>query len=123
MSARLKDKLLALPPQVVCEGFELLYLNQSEGRDVIEVPVTECKAPGFDDFVSLMKFMKKNYSFTELDDFFIEGGQVLFRRGGRRIEISLEPSDEVPEIQVKIEKTKEKDDSQGAESRFSRLEL
>ncbi len=113
-----KSDLEKLSPQVLQEGFALLY-NEFKNNNSEQTPQPiKAAEPEIPNFVSLIQHMKSRYTFPELNDLTVEGGRVFFRRGGRKIELSRE------EEEVKATPPPEKNNDTTAETgRFSQLEL
>ena len=113
-----KSDLEKLSPEVLQEGFALLYREFKDNNTNTAPQVIKSTEPEIPNFVSLIQHMKSKYTFPELNDLTVEGGRVFFRRGGRKIELSRE------EEEVKNTPPPQRDNDTTAETgRFSQLEL
>ncbi len=82
-----------LSREVLTDGFCMLYEEYNKkGSNSSASPQASVSAadPEIPNFTSLMLYLKDKYDFAEFRDFVVEGGRVVWKRGGRRIEISHE---------------------------------
>jgi hypothetical protein len=118
----LTAELEKLSPEVLREGFNLLYREyKNKGNAQAESQVSyRPSEPEIPNFVSLIQYIKSKYNFEELRDLSVEGGRVFFRRGGRKIELSRE-QEEV--LTPPPGPSSEQEESTAETGRFSQLEL
>lgn len=83
---QLRAAVAGLPEAVVRDALVLSLSGVSSNADNAEQKNLETE--GFKDIFELITYLKRTYTFPELDCFLIEGGKLLFRDGDRRIVIS-----------------------------------
>ncbi len=126
---QLKAAIKGLPDEVVRDALVLSLTGGAASSGNAEQKNLETE--GFKDIFELLVYLKRTYSFPELEYLVIEGGKMFFKDGDRRIlmaekKIGMPVPPQRPVAGIgggEIKTETENHPSAGDSERFSRLEL